>query len=277
VTKARAACLIGWPAAHSRSPLIHHYWLRTLGIEGGYNIEAVPPEGFAEFVLHLATHGFVGANVTIPHKERALALSMPDPRARAVGAANTLWYDGGELRSTNTDIEGFINNLDAAAPGWDAAEEALVLGAGGSSRAVVFGLIERGIKHVHLANRTIDRAWALADQFGASVRPMAWDAIGGRLPDAGLLVNTTSLGMHGQPPLEIDVSRLPSHAVVADLVYVPLETALLKMAQARGLRTADGLGMLLHQAVRGFELWFGQRPQVTPELRALVEADLVKI
>ena len=277
MTKARAACLIGWPAAHSRSPLIHHYWLRTLGIEGGYNIEAVPPEGFAEFVLHLATHGFVGANVTIPHKERALALSMPDPRARAVGAANTLWYDGGELRSTNTDIEGFINNLDAAAPGWDAAEEALVLGAGGSSRAVVFGLIERGIKHVHLANRTIDRAWALADQFGASVRPMAWDAIGGRLPDAGLLVNTTSLGMHGQPPLEIDVSRLPSHAVVADLVYVPLETALLKMARARGLRTADGLGMLLHQAVRGFELWFGQRPQVTPELRALVEADLVKI
>ncbi len=121
MSKARAACLIGWPAAHSRSPLIHHYWLRTLGIEGGYNIEAVPPEGFAEFVLHLSTHGFVGANVTLPHKERALALSAPDARARAVGAANTLWYDGGELRSTNTDIEGFINNLDAAAPGWDTA------------------------------------------------------------------------------------------------------------------------------------------------------------
>ena len=176
-TKARAACLIGWPAAHSRSPLIHHYWLRTLGIEGGYNIEAVPPEGFAEFVLHLSTHGFVGANVTIPHKERALALSTPDARARAVGAANTLWYEGGELRSTNTDIEGFINNLDACAPGWDAAEEALVLGAGGSSRAVVFGLIERGIKRVHLANRTIERARALADQFGAkrSSRRMGGD------------------------------------------------------------------------------------------------------
>ena len=275
-TKARAACLIGWPAAHSRSPLIHHYWLRTLGIEGGYNIEAVPPEGFAEFVLHLSAHGFVGANVTIPHKERALALSTPDARARAVGAANTLWYDGGELRSTNTDIEGFVNNLDACAPGWDAAEQALVLGAGGSSRAVVFGLIERGIKRVHLANRTIDRARALADQFGASVHPVAWDAIADRLPEAGLLVNTTSLGMHGQPALEIDVSRLPSQAVVADLVYVPLETALLAAARARGLRTADGLGMLLHQAVRGFELWFGQRPQVTPELRALVEADLVK-
>jgi shikimate dehydrogenase len=277
VSKARAACLIGWPAAHSRSPLIHHYWLRTLGIEGGYNIEAVPPEGFAEFVLHLSAHGFVGANVTIPHKERALALSAPDARARAVGAANTLWYDGDELRSTNTDIEGFIHNLDAAAPGWDAAEEALVLGAGGSSRAVVFGLIERGIKRVHLANRTLDRARALADQFGASVHPVAWDAIGDLLVEAGLLVNTTSLGMHGQPPLVIDPGRLPSQAVVADLVYVPLETALLAAARARGLRTADGLGMLLHQAVHGFELWFGQRPQVTPELRALVEADLAKV
>jgi shikimate dehydrogenase len=277
VSKPRAACLIGWPAAHSRSPLIHHYWLRTLGIEGGYNIEAVPPEGFAEFVLHLSTHGFVGANVTIPHKERALALSAPDARARAVGAANTLWYDGGELRSTNTDIEGFINNLDAAAPGWDSAGEALVLGAGGSSRAVVFGLIERGFRCVHLANRTIDRARALADQFGPCVRPVAWQAIGDWLPKAGLLVNTTSLGMHGQPPLEIEVSRLPSQAVVADLVYVPLETALLAAAHARGLRTADGLGMLLHQAVRGFELWFGRRPQVTPELRALVEADLIKV
>jgi shikimate dehydrogenase len=276
VSKSRAACLIGWPAAHSRSPLIHHYWLRTLGIEGGYNIEAVPPEGFAEFVLHLAAHGFVGANVTIPHKERALALSAPDARARAVGAANTFWYDGGELRSTNTDIEGFINNLDAAAPGWDGAGEALVLGAGGAARAVVFGLIDRGIKRVHLANRTLDRARVLADQFGASVDPVAWDAIGDRLPGAGLLVNSTSLGMHGQPPLEIDLRPLPADAVVADLVYVPLETALLAAARARGLRTADGLGMLLHQAVRGFELWFGQRPQVTPELRALIEADLVK-
>src|SRR6267143_1124218 len=274
VTKPRAACLIGWPAAHSRSPLIHHYWLRTLGIEGGYNIEAVPPEGFAEFVLHLSTHGFVGANVTIPHKERALVLSKPDQRARAVGAANTLWYEGDELRSTNTDIEGFIGNLDACAQGWDAASEALVLGAGGSSRAVVFGLIERGIKRVHLANRTIERARALADQFGPSVEPVAWDAINDLLPGAGLLVNTTSLGMHGQPELELDAALLPSHAVVADLGYVPLETPLLSAARARGLTTADGLGMLLHQAVRGFSLWFGVVPRITPELRALVEADL---
>jgi shikimate dehydrogenase len=276
MTRRRAACLIGWPAAHSRSPLIHHYWLRTLGIEGGYNIEAVPPEGFAEFVMHLSTHGFVGANVTIPHKERALALSRPDARARAVGAANTLWYEGGELRSTNTDIEGFINNLDACAPGWDGIEEALVLGAGGSSRAVVFGLVERGVKRVHLANRTIDRAQALADQFGANVHPVAWDVINYLLPRAGLLVNTTSLGMHGQPALELDANLLPPHAIVADLVYVPLETPLLAAARARSLRTADGLGMLLHQAVRGFELWFGRRPEVTPALRALVEADLTK-
>ena len=273
-TKPPAACLIGWPAAHSRSPLIHHYWLRTLGIEGGYVIEAVPPDEFKDFVFRLSLRGFVGANVTLPHKERVLALSKPDARALAVGAANTLWYEGGELHSTNTDIEGFINNLDACAPGWDRASDALVLGAGGSSRAVVFGLLERGIKHVHLANRTIERARALAGQFGASVHPVAWETIKDVLPRAGLLVNTTSLGMRGQPPLQIDVGLLPPHAVVADLVYVPLETPLLASARARGLQVADGLGMLLHQAVRGFELWFGQRPQVTPELRALVEADL---
>jgi len=227
-------------------------------------------------VLHLTTHGFVGANVTIPHKERALALSKPDARALRVGAANTLWYEGGELRSTNTDIEGFINNLDACAPRWDTASDALVLGAGGASRAVVFGLIERGIRHVHLANRTVERARALAEKFGANVHPVAWEAVGDLLPRANLLVNTTSLGMHGQPALALEIGRLPPRAVVADLVYVPLETPLLKAARARGLRTADGLGMLLHQAVRGFELWFGRRPAVTPELRALVEADLTK-
>lgn len=273
-TRPPAACLIGWPAAHSRSPLIHHYWLRELGITGGYSIEAVPPEGFADFLQHLGDRGFVGANVTIPHKERALALSSPDARARAVGAANTLWYEGSELRSTNTDVEGFINNLDASAPGWDGVEDALVLGAGGASRAVVFGLIERGIARVHVANRTFERAQALADELGAKVRALPWHGIGDVLPRAGLLVNTTSLGMHRQPALNVDVGRLPPHAVVSDLVYVPLETALLAAARARGLRTADGLGMLLHQAVRGFELWFHRRPQVTAELRALVEADL---
>ena len=275
-TRPRVACLIGWPAAHSRSPLIHHYWLRKLGIEGGYSIEAVPPEGFSDFVRRLSAHGFVGANVTIPHKERALALSLPDARARAVGAANTLWIESGELRSTNTDVEGFLANLDACAAGWDTAEEALVLGAGGAARAVVFALIERGIARIRLVNRTMERAQSLADQFGASVRVSAWDTIGEQLARASLLVNTTSLGMHGQPALDIDVGRLPPQAVVTDLVYAPLETPLLIAAKAKGLKTADGLGMLLHQAVRGFELWFGQRPQVTAELRRLVEADLAR-
>src|SRR5882757_606368 len=280
-TRPPAACLIGWPAAHSRSPLIHHYWLRKLDITGGYSIEAVPPEEFATFIRRLPARGFVGANITIPHKERALALSLPDARARAVGAANTLWIEAGELRSTNTDVEGFINNLDACAAGWDEASEVLVLGAGGAARAVVFGLLERGVKCVHLANRTPERAKALAEalaeQFGSNVRPVAWDGIAEMLPRVKLLVNTTALGMDGQPSLDIDVGLLPQEAVVADLVYVPLETALLAAAKARGLRTADGLGMLLHQAVRGFELWFGQRPLVTSELRALVEADLTKV
>jgi shikimate dehydrogenase len=273
--KPRAACLIGWPAAHSRSPLIHHHWLRHLGIEGGYSIESVPPEGVADFVMNLSRRGYVGANVTIPHKEHVLKLTAPDRRARAVGAANTLWYDHGTLRATNTDVEGFIDNLDHCAPEWDNADDALVLGAGGSSRAVVFGLLERGIKHVHVANRSIERAEALAKLFGERVIPTAWDAVAGKLPQAGLLVNTTSLGMKGQPELTIDLGLLPDNAVVADLVYVPLETRLLAAARARGLRTADGLGMLLYQAVRGFELWFGQRPEVTPELRAEIEADLV--
>lgn len=271
-----AACLIGWPAAHSRSPLIHHHWLHQLGIAGGYTIEAVPPEELAEFVLHLRKHGFTGANVTIPHKERVLELTEPDERARAVGAANTLWYQDGVLRSTNTDVEGFIGNLDAAAPGWDQATEALVLGSGGSARAVMFGLLERGIARVHIVNRTRERAQALADQFGDRVTPAGGDTLGALLRSVGLLVNTTSLGMAGQQPLFIDLSGMRADAVVADLVYVPLVTPLLQAAQARGLRTADGLGMLLHQAVRGFELWFGTRPQVTAELRALVEADLTK-
>jgi shikimate dehydrogenase len=272
--KPRAACLIGWPAAHSRSPLIHHHWLRALDIEGGYSIESVPPEGVAEFVMNLSKHGYIGGNVTIPHKERVLNLTAPDQRARAVGAANTLWYDHGTLRSTNTDIEGFIDNLDHCADDWDHAEDVVVLGAGGSSRAVVFGLLERGIKRIHLANRSIERAQAMARQFGPRVLPTAWENVGELLPRAGLLVNTTSLGMKGQPELAIDLSHLPAAAVVADLVYVPLQTPLLAAARARGLRTADGLGMLLCQAVRGFELWFGQRPDVTPELRALIEADL---
>lgn len=270
----RAACLIGWPVAHSRSPIIHKYWLKSFGIDGDYRIEAVKPEDLAAFVARLGERGYTGANVTMPHKEQVLALADADARARAVGAANTLWLDGGTLRATNTDVEGFVDNLDAAAPGWDQSNEALVLGAGGAAHAVVFGLIERGFKTIHLANRTLPRAEELARQFGACVKPASWDRIMALLPRASLLVNTTSLGMKDQPPLDLDVGLLPAGATVADAVSVPLDTALLNAARARGLKTADGLGMLLHQAVRGFSLWFGQRPQVTAELRALVEADL---
>lgn len=270
------ACVIGWPAGHSRSPLIHNYWIRLHGLNGQYRREAVAPENFAAFIATLRERGYVGANVTIPHKEAALALSAPDDQARAIGAANTLWFDGALLRSTNTDVEGFLANLDDAVSGWSSATDALVLGAGGAARAVIFGLIARGIRRIHVVNRTRGRAEALRRQFGEAVVPAGWDECATLLPRARLLVNTTSLGMHGQPPLDIDVALLPSDAVVNDLVYVPLATPLLLAARKRGLRTADGLGMLLFQAVRGFSLWFGVKPAVTADLRALVEGDLAK-
>jgi len=271
----RAVCIIGWPAGHSRSPLIHNYWIKQHGLAGEYRKEPVPPEEFAAFLAHMDERGYVGANITIPHKEAALALTTADARASAVGAANAIWRDGRVLKSTNTDVEGFLGNLDATAPGWDKGlKTAVVLGAGGSARAVVFGLIERGVDRIHVVNRSLARAEALRQRFGAAVRPASQDDAGALLGEAGLLVNSTSLGMKGQPPLAIDVGLLPAGAVVADLVYVPLATPLLTAARARGLATADGLGVLLHQAVRGFSLWFGVVPTVTPELRALLEADL---
>jgi shikimate dehydrogenase len=270
-----AACVIGWPVKHSRSPLIHQYWLRQHGIDSDYRIEEVAPEAFEDFVGTLRARGYAGANVTIPHKEAALALSEGDDRARAVGAANTLWFDGERLRSTNTDVEGFLGNLDEGAPGWDRdLLSVAVLGAGGSARAVIYGLLERGARQVLVFNRTKTKADALRERFDAAVQPLSWSEIVVRLPSVDVLVNTTSLGMNGQPPLEIDLSTLRDNAVVSDLVYSPLTTDLLRAAQQRGLRTADGLGMLLHQAVRGFALWFGVTPKVTKELRTLVERDL---
>jgi shikimate dehydrogenase len=271
----RAACVIGWPAGHSRSPLIHNYWIKQHGVTAEYRREAVPPEKFAEFLASWGERGYVGANVTLPHKEAALKLSQPDDRADAVGAANTLWLEGGVLRSTNTDVEGFMENLDAATPGWDAGlASAIVLGAGGAGRAIVFALLERGAERVYVANRTFEKAEAFRARFGNRVRPVRWGEVNGLLAGAQLLANATSLGMTGQPELDINISDLPPSAVVTDVVYVPLETPLLSEARRCGLRTADGLGMLLHQAVRGFSLWFGVRPEVTAELRALVEADL---
>jgi len=271
---ARAACIIGWPVEHSRSPLIHNYWLKTYRIDGEYRREAVPPKEFRAFLQSLQQRGYVGANVTVPHKEAALAWSQPDDRARAVGAANTLWRDG-VLRSTNTDVEGFLDNLDACAPGWDGdLGKAVVLGAGGAACAVVYALLLRGFTHIVTVNRTARRAAALRERFGPRLEPAGWDDRNAALGDAALLVNATTLGMPGLPDLALDVGRLPRRAVVADLVYVPLVTPLLQAARAAELRTADGLGMLMHQAVRGFTLWFGKKPEVTAELRALLEADL---
>jgi shikimate dehydrogenase len=271
----KAVCVIGYPVKHSRSPMIHNYWIKQHGIDAVYRIEEVTPDVFPDFIKNLRQRGYVGANVTVPHKQAVMTLSEPDEKARGIGAANALWFADGTLRSTNTDVHGFLSNLDAATPGWDRGlETAVVLGAGGGARAVVYGLLQREVQRVYVINRTRDRAEALQKQFGQRVRPAGWDETTGLLGGAGLLVNTTTLGMTGQPPLDINL-RCPASLVVADIVYNPLVTKLLAAARERGLRTADGLGMLLHQAVRGFELWFGIRPEVTPELRALVEADLL--
>lgn len=270
----KAVCVVGWPAGHSRSPLIHQYWMKKHNIDAEYRKEAIPPEQFADFIAHLRERGYIGCNVTVPHKQAAMELTIADDRAKAVGAANTLWFDGDKLRSTNTDVEGFLANLDEMTPGWDRGlESAVVLGAGGGARAVVYALIQREVQRIHVVNRSPERAEVLRTRFGARVNVAQWSEMTGLLGGAGLLVNTTSLGMVGQKPIEINL-RCPMSMVVADLVYVPLETGLLAAARDKGLRTADGLGMLLHQAVRGFELWFGVKPQVTPELRKLVEEDL---
>ena len=272
----RRACVIGYPAKHSRSPKIHGHWLKEHGIEGHYGIEEISPEDFPAFVANLADHGYVGANVTMPHKEAALQNSEPDQRAQAVGVSNTLWFDkAGALQSTNTDVEGFIGALDANAPGWDKkSSSAIVLGAGGAGKAVVYGLLERGLKEVFVVNRTIEKAEAFRAAFGNAVVPTAWSDLPAVLEGATLLANSTSLGMEGQPALEIDLSSMAEGAVVSDIVYVPLKTPLLAEAEGRGFATSNGLEMLLHQAVRGFDLWFGTRPTVTAELFDMVAADI---
>lgn len=273
----RVACVMGWPARHSRSPKLHGYWIRRYGIDGDYRVAEIPPEEFPAFVQSLAGNGYVGGNVTMPHKDVAFALSEPDERARAVGAANTLWLDNGTLRSTNTDVEGFIAALDANAPGWDRmTDTAVVLGAGGASRAVIYGLIERGLKTIHVVNRSRDKAEASRERFGPAVHPATWEDVPRLLKGARLLVNATSLGMKGQPELTIDLSPMADGAVVSDIIYVPLPTRLLEDAKQRGFKTSDGLDMLLYQAVRGFSLWFGIKPEVTAELRDMLAADVMK-
>lgn len=265
----------GHPIAHSRSPKIHGHWLTKYGIDGVYEAIDVAPEAFAEFLQTLEAQGYRGGNVTIPHKEAAFALAeRRDADAEQIGAVNTLWFENGELWGGNTDAHGFAANLDEYAPGWATNGPAVVLGAGGAARAVIHALKQRGINDIRIVNRTLARAQELRDRFGAGISAHGMAATGEFLEDAGLLVNTTALGMHGNEGLSADPGRLPDRAIVTDIVYVPLETPLLATAKARGLRTVDGLGMLLHQAVPGFERWFGIRPQVTAELRQIIIADI---
>jgi shikimate dehydrogenase len=272
------ACVAGWPIAHSRSPIIHSHWLKSLGIDGSYDKAAVPPGEFAAFAETIGQGGLVGANVTVPHKEAAFAAcDRLTANAADLGAVNTLWRENGRLCGDNTDVAGFLANLEEQAPGWaQMTQRALVLGAGGAARAIIKGLIASGIEAIVIVNRDRDRAARLTEKFGKATTTAGWDEAPKLLAKTDLLINTTSLGMIGQPPLEIDLRPLHERATVVDIVYIPLETPLLATAKSRGLRIVEGLGMLLHQAAPGFERWFGARPEVTPQLRALLEADILQ-
>ena len=272
----RRAGVCGWPVAHSRSPLIHGYWLARYHLEGAYERFAVPPLGFADFAASIGVDGLVGANVTVPHKEAAFAAcDRLTDSARGTGAVNTLWREDGALWGDNTDVAGFLASLDTEAPGWrDRVDSAVVLGAGGAARAIVHGLASRGVERIAIVNRTQARAVALADRFGRVARAATWDELPQLLANAGLLANATILGMAGQPPLDVALAPLKAEAVVADVVYVPLTTPLIEAAWRRGCVAVGGLGMLLRQAAPGFARWFGKTPEVTGELRTLVEADL---
>jgi len=270
------AFVAGWPVAHSRSPLIHGFWLRHHGIAGTYEKIVVPPADFPRFMADLPASGFAGGNVTLPHKEMAFRLVRPgDDVARRLQAVNTLYLRNGAVHGINTDPEGFLANLREAIPGWSiAGERAVVLGAGGAAASVVAALAEAGAREIAIANRTPEKVAALRSRFGSTIRAIAWEDRAESLGECALLVNTTSLGMEGQPLLEISLARLAFSALVTDIVYVPLKTPLLREAEARGNSIVGGLGMLLHQARRGFELWFGVRPAVTAELYDLVARDI---
>lgn len=277
----KRALVIGYPVAQARSPLLHGFWLREYGIAGEYGREEVKPEDVATFLRALPDRGFAGCNVTIPNKEAAFqACTRTTARAAALGAVNTIWFDDGEIWGDNTDGLGFVAHLDAVHPGWDTTNQRiLLLGAGGGARGLAMPLLERKPMRLAFSNRSEERLGKLVADLKmvapeAPVDLVAWDARDAALADFDLVINTTSLGMQGKEPLALDLSRLPAHAIVADIVYVPLETPLLASAKARGLKTLDGLGMLLHQAVPGFEKWFGRKPAVTEALRAHIVAHL---
>ena len=274
------AGIMGWPVAHSRSPLLHSFWLDETGVDGAYLPLPVRPENLELALRALPVLGFRGCNLTIPHKQAALRVAdRVDPLARRIGAANTIIVapDGG-LEASNTDIYGFRENLREQAPDWNAsAGAAVVLGAGGSARAVVAALAADGVGEVRLVNRTRNRAEAIVAALsvaGLRISAHSWDEASDVLEGAGLLVNTTSLGMVGEPPLMLDLTPLAQSAPVVDIVYVPLETAFLAAARRRGHPVVDGLGMLLHQGRPGFEAWFGAKVQVSPQLRAAIAKTL---
>lgn len=269
------AFVCGHPVAHSRSPLIHNYWLRQLGLAGSYESIDVPPEKFEAFLRDFPRMGFAGGNVTLPNKEAAFALvSETDEAARLIGAVNTLWMEGGRVHGANSDAPGFVANLDDRAPQWRQSRKAIVLGAGGAARAVIYALKQVGIAEIGIVNRTLARAADLARLFTPGPTAHTWEDLPSLLRETDLLVNTTSLGMGANTGPALDLAAMPADAIVTDIVYVPLETPLLQAARLRGLATVDGLGMLLHQAVPGFIRWFGREPEVTEELRRLVIADL---
>ena len=276
----KKAFVTGWPVKHSRSPIIHRYWLKQHGLleQGDYVKHPCEPDGLAEFLNNLDRDGFVGGNVTVPHKEEVFAfVKNPQPAAAALGAINTIWLENGELQGTNTDGYGFLANLDDRHPGWDSAENrdkgALVLGAGGASRAIIYALVQRGFSQVLIANRTLARAEQVAERFGPTCQAIAMSEVSAQTCQPSFIVNTTSIGMNdGESPL--DLTGFSNDTIVHDIVYTPLITPLLAQADQLGMATVDGLGMLLHQAVLGFEKWFGVRPQVDETLRQLVLDDL---
>ncbi|MSO53536.1 MAG: shikimate dehydrogenase [Rhodospirillales bacterium] len=274
--RARVAGVIGWPTGHSLSPRLHGFWLRAHGVDGAYVPLPVRPEDFETAIRTLAKLGFSGANITVPHKERALRICDDvEDQARRIGAVNTLVVRDGKILGRNTDAYGFVANLKAARPALNLrAAPAAVIGAGGAARAVAAALIDEGVPELRIANRTAERAEVLARALGPKLTVVPWDQRAAMLDGAGLLVNTTTQGMTPNPPLDLALDRLPKTAVVNDLVYVPIETPLLAAAKARGNPTVDGLGMLLYQAKPAFAAFFGVEPEVTPELRAFVLAGL---
>lgn len=273
----RKAFVTGYPIAHSRSPVIHNYWLRYYDLKGSYERIGVAPEDFTAFIAGLKDNGFVGGNVTMPHKDVAFAAAaITTERAKQLRAVNTLWFENGVLHGDNADILGFTGCIEQTlGKHWhQGVETALVIGAGGAARAVVTGLLGYPGLKVKIINRTTDKADDVTALDRNRIETASWDKLDAEVAKAGMIVNTTSLGMTGYPPLVLDFSRCSKDTIVADIVYVPLMTPLLRAAQEHSLRIVDGLGMLLHQAVPGFARWFGVTPELTPELREAVLQDL---